>query len=354
MKHKFGQEYFVNFSAVASALSWTRIMVSALLIMIAGFMFSFAANASNDSGDLASWHDGKVKQTIIKFVADVTNESSPSYVPQSGRIAVFDNDGTLWCEKPMYTQIFFAVYRAKELIKTDPEFANLPPVQAAVNGDFARLGKLGAKGATELISETHSGMSSDDFAEIVKSWISKAKHPRFAHLYTECVYQPMLEVLAYLRKNGFKTFIVSGGGIDFMRPWTERVYGVPPEQVVGSSCKIKYEVLDDKPEIMRLPEIDFIDDGEQKPVGIQKFIGRRPIITFGNSDGDRQMLEWTAAGDGKRLALLVHHTDAEREYAYDKDSSVGHLDKALTEAESRGWTVIDMKKDWKKIFPFDD
>jgi hypothetical protein len=311
-----------------------------------------AAGAAQSVETLPSWNEGPAKAAILKFVADVTREGSSTYVAPAERIAVFDNDGTLWCEQPMYVQLAFALDRVKELAPQHPDWKTKQPFKAVLENDMKALGEQGERGAVELIGATHMGMSSDEFHRIASEWIAKARHPKYQRPYTETVYQPMLEVLAYLRANGFKTYIVSGGGIDFMRPWTEKIYGIPPEQVVGSMGKLKLELRDGKPTLMRLPEIDHIDDGPGKPVGIQKFIGRRPIAAFGNSDGDLQMLQYTAAGTGSRLMLIVHHTDAEREWAYDRQSHVGKLDKALDEAQIKGWIVTDMKKDWKKIFAF--
>jgi len=301
---------------------------------------------------LPSWNEGQTKQAIIKFVQVVANKSSPQYVPPEQRITTFDNDGTLWSEQPIYFQGFFAFDRVKALAPQHPEWKERQPFKAILENDMKALAATGETGMAEIIMTTHAGMTTEQFEKIVKDWLATAKHPRFNRPFTNLVYKPMLELLAYLRKNGFKTYIVSGGGVEFMRPWAEKVYGIPPEQVVGSSIKLKLEMRDGKPVLMRLPEIDFIDDGPGKPVGIQKFIGRRPVAAFGNSDGDHQMLQWTAAGEGPRFMLLVHHTDAEREWAYDRQSPIGRLDKALDEAHNRGWTVVDMKKDWKRVFPF--
>ena len=308
------------------------------------------AQLANDP--LPSWNDGPAKQTITEFVAKVTTQGSPNFVSVAERIATFDNDGTLWCEQPMYVQMAFVLDRVKELAPKNPEWKNKQPFKAVLERDFKTLGAQGEKGAMQLVAATHTGMSSEEFNRIATNWITNARHPKFKRPYTEIIYQPMLEVLAYLRVNGFKTYIVSGGGVDFMRPWTDRVYGIPPEQVIGSTGKLKYEMRNGKPVLMKLAEIDHVDDGPGKPVGIQKFIGRRPIAAFGNSDGDLQMLQYTAAGNGARLMMIVHHTDSEREYAYDRKSSIGRLDKALDEANARNWTVVDMKKDWKTIFSF--
>jgi hypothetical protein len=272
-------------------------------------------------------------------------------VPEQ-RIATFDNDGTLWSEQPMYFQLFFAIDRVKSLAPQNPAWKTQQPFKAVLENDMQALAASGEKGLLELVMATHAGMTTTEFEQTVKDWLAAAKHPRFKRPFTDLVYQPMLEVLAYLRANGFKTYIVSGGGIEFMRPWTEGVYGIPPEQVVGSSIKTKFEIRNGKPVLVRLPEINFIDDKAGKPVGINQHIGRRPIAAFGNSDGDLQMLQWTAAGKGARFMFIVHHTDAEREWAYDRKSKVGHLDKALDEALTNGWTVVDMRQDWKIIYPF--
>jgi hypothetical protein len=300
---------------------------------------------------LPSWNDGPVKEAITGFVAAVTTEGGPDFVPVSERIAVFDNDGTLWVEQPMYTQLDFVLDRLKEMAPEHPEWQEEQPFKAALEGDKATLGEAGMAGLMELLMATHAGMTSADFERLAAGWIGTARHPRFDRPYTELVYQPMLELLDYLRANGFKTYIVSGGGIAFMRPWVERVYGIPPEQVIGSQIELTYEVRDDQPVIVRQPEIAFIDDKAGKPVGIARHIGRRPILAFGNSDGDYQMLEWTTAGPGRRLGLIVHHDDESREYAYDRDSHVGRLDKAMDAAAGNGWVLVSMKRDWNRVFP---
>ena len=302
---------------------------------------------------LPSWNDGPAKQSIISFVNQVTDPNSESFVKPEERIATFDNDGTLWAEQPLYAQLAFVIDRVKELAPAHPEWKTQQPFKAVLENDKEALAESGYEGLLELLMATHAGMTNAEFEAIVKEWLATARHPRFNRPYTELVYQPMLELLSYLRANGFKTYIVSGGGIEFMRPWTEQVYGIPPEQVVGSSIKTEFEIRDAKPVLVRLAEVDFIDDKEAKPVGINSHIGRRPIAAFGNSDGDLQMLEWTQAGDGPSFMLLVHHTDAKREYAYDRKSHIGRLDKALDQAQKQGWTVVDMKKDWKTIFPVD-
>lgn len=300
---------------------------------------------------LPSWHEGATKTSIIDFVQTVTDKSSPDYVLPTERIATFDNDGTLWSERPVYFQLYFVIDRVKQLAPQHPEWQTTQPFKAVLEDDMQALAASGEKGLLQLIMATHADMTTVEFTAIVNDWLATARHPRFNRPYNELVYQPMLELLTYLRANEFKTFIVSGGGIEFMRPWTEAVYGIPPEQVVGSSIKTKLEMRDGIPVLVRMAEINFIDDKAGKPVGINQHIGRRPIAAFGNSDGDLQMLQWTAAGDGRRFMLLVHHTDAQREYAYDRESHIGKLDKALDAAEQNGWTVVDMKKDWKVIYP---
>ncbi len=304
------------------------------------------------SDPLSSWNNTESKKAILAFVDRVTRRDSPDFVPEEKRIATFDNDGTLWAEQPMYFQLLFALDRVKVLAPQHPEWKEKEPFASLLRGDVKGVLAGGEPAIAEIVIATHTGMTNGEFEQIVRDWIARAKHPITGRLYTEMVYQPMLELVAYLRAKGFKTFIASGGGIEFMRPWTERVYGIPPENIVGSSAKVKFEMRDGKPALMRLPEINFINDGPGKPVGINEHIGRRPIAAFGNSDGDLQMLQWTMGGDGLRFALIVHHTDAEREWAYDRNSSIGRLEKALDEAQAKGWTVVDMKNDWKTIFPF--
>ncbi len=300
---------------------------------------------------LPSWNEGTAKQSIVDFVARVTDPAGPDFVPEAERIATFDNDGTLWSEQPAYFQLLFALDRVKALAPEHPEWRTQQPFKAVLDDDMEAVVATGEHGLLELVMATHAGMTTAEFEAIVASWLATAKHPTTGRPFTEMVYQPMLELLDYLRANGFKTFIVSGGGIEFMRPWTEQVYGIPPEQVVGSSLKTAFEMRDDGPVLVRLPELDFIDDKDGKPVGINSHIGRRPIAAFGNSDGDLQMLQWVAAGDGPSFCLYVHHTDAEREWAYDRGSPIGGLDKGLDEAAARGWTVVDMKNDWRTVYP---
>jgi hypothetical protein len=300
---------------------------------------------------LPSWNDGPAKRAIVDFVTAVSSEGSPQFVSHADRIAVFDNDGTLWVEQPMYTQLAFALERVRVLAPHHPEWKTKQPFQAVLDNDLETLKQAGLKDMVELVLQTHAGTTVAEFQQIVTDWLSTARHPRFGRPYTELAYQPMLELLDYLRANGFTTCIISGGGVEFMRPWSLRVYGVPPQQVIGSTIRTEYRIVDGVPALVRLPEIDFVDDKAGKPVGINKFLGRRPIAAFGNSDGDFEMLEWTTSGDGPRLGLIVHHDDAEREYAYDRSSSVGRLDKALDAAPQRGWTVVSMQRDWKRVFP---
>jgi hypothetical protein len=312
---------------------------------------ALSAHSARAADALPSWQDGAAKHAIVEFVTKMTKEGGPDFVPPAERIATFDNDGTLWAEQPMYFQLAFAFDRVKALAPQHPEWQDQEPFKSFLAGDLKGALAGGEKAMVQLVMVSHAGMTTDEFAQSVKDWLATAKHPRFNRPYTECVYQPMLELLAYLRVNGFKTYIVSGGGVEFMRAWTEKVYGIPPEQVVGSTIKTKLELRDGKPVLLRLPDIDFIDDKAGKPISIHRFIGRRPLLAFGNSDGDHQMLQWTAAGSGPRFMGLVHHTDAEREWAYDRTSHIGQLDKALDEALAKGWTVVDMKQDWKTIFP---
>jgi phosphoglycolate phosphatase-like HAD superfamily hydrolase len=313
------------------------------------FLTSLGANAQVDP--LPSWNPGPHKQAIFDFVQAVTVKTSPKFVPQEQRIATFDNDGTLWGEMPLYVQLVFAIDRVKALVPKHPEWKTQEPFASLLKGDMKAVMAGGERALLEIIMATHAGMSTAEFTQIVKDWIATAKHPKTGRLYTEMVYQPMRELLAYLRANGFKTFIVSGGGVEFMRPWTEKAYGVPPEEVIGSSIKTQFTIAADKPALMRLPELDFVDDKDGKPIAINRIIGRRPIAAFGNSDGDLQMLQWTAGGPGATFCLYVHHTDAVREYAYDKNSEIGRLDLGLTAAAKNGWTVVDMRNDWKVIYP---
>jgi phosphoserine phosphatase len=304
-------------------------------------------------GALPSWGDGPAKQSILDFVNKVTTAGGPDFVPAPLRVAVFDNDGTLWAEQPFPFQGLFVFDRVRELLPQHPEWKDQQPFKAVLENDMKALAATGMPGLVELAMATHAGMTTEEFECIVKDWIGKARHPKFQRPFTELVYQPMLEVLDFLRANGFKTFIVSGGGVEFMRTFSETIYGVPPDQVVGSSIVTKYEIRDGRPVLVRQPKLNFYDDKEEKPVGINVFIGRRPIAAFGNSDGDFAMLEWVAGGTGARLALIVHHDDAVREFAYDREAGLSKLDRGLDEGPKRGWTLVSMKNDWRRVFPLD-
>jgi len=314
------------------------------------FAIFMAFATQSQAGDpMPSWNAAAAKKSIVSFVEKTTDVGSADFVPIAERIAVFDNDGTLWSEQPMYFQAIFIFDRIKELAPQHPEWKSKEPFASVLKGDMKAALAGGEHALLEMVMATHAGMTAGEFEKSVTDWVSTAKHPTTGRPYTEMVFQPMLEVLAYLRANGYKTFIVSGGGIDFMRPWAERVYGIPPEQVVGSSIKTKYEVRDGKPVLIKVPELNFIDDKEGKPIGIHQHIGRRPIIAFGNSDGDFQMLEWTTTRNGPSLALLVHHDDAEREWAYDRESHIGKLERGLDEGPERGWVIVSMKDDWRRV-----
>jgi phosphoglycolate phosphatase-like HAD superfamily hydrolase len=307
----------------------------------------------SNTDPLPSWHDRAARKAILEFVARVTIGNSKDYVQRADRIAVFDNDGTLWAEQPYYFQGAFVIDRLKEIALRHPEWKNSPPFSAILSGGArAAAAMTDEKSLLEIIAATHAGLSTEEFAAVVANWLKSAHHPRFDRLYTELHYQPMHELLAYLRAHGFKTFIVSGGGVEFIRVFAESVYGIPPEQVVGSSVVTQFVANSGHPQLIKQPQVEFIDDGAGKPSGINRFIGRRPIIAFGNSDGDQAMLQWTAAGLGPRLVGLVHHTDEVREYAYDRQSRCGRLDQALDEALQHHWTIVDMKNDWRRVFPF--
>lgn len=319
-------------------------------VFFATLMLAAVCRAAPVSDPLPSWTVGPTKARIVAFVQSVTDPRAGTYVPPGERIATFDNDGTLWSEQPLYVQLAFMLDRIRALAPQHPLWQTTQPFAAVLKGDRQALAAQGEAGAAALLAATHAGMTTGEFADIVNAWLASARHPKYGRPYTELVFQPMVELLAYLRANGFQTWIVSGGGIDFMRPWTERAYGIPPERVVGSSGKLKFELRDGEPVLVKLADIDHIDDGPGKPVGIAHFIGRRPIAAFGNSDGDLQMLQYTAGGAGPRLLLIVHHTDADREAAYDRDSHIGKLDKALDEGRARGWVIVDTKNDWQRIF----
>jgi hypothetical protein len=331
MKHKFA-----------------NMLIAAVALVALGASLACAADP------LPSWYEGAAKKAIVEFVKKVTRKGSLDYVPPAERIATFDNDGTLWVEQPLYVQLIFALDRVRALAPQHPEWKDKEPFASLLKGDLKGALAGGEKALAEIVMVTHAGMTTAEFEQITRDWIARARHAKTGKLFTEMVYQPMLELLAYLRANGFKTYIVSGGGVEFMRPWAEKVYGVPPEQVVGSSIRTTYQMIDGRPALVRLPEMDFMDDKTGKPVGIQSHIGRRPTAAFGNSDGDREMLEWTQAGGGARLMMLVHHDDADREWAYGKESHIGTFSESLmAEAKKNGWTVISMKKDWRVVFPFE-
>jgi hypothetical protein len=331
----------------------TVILVFSVLI-ITGCAQPVAPPTAVDADPLASWNDGENKAAIMKFVSRVTDPAGPDFVPEAERIAVFDNDGCLWSEQPLYFQLVFAIDRVKALASEHPEWATTQPFQAVLDNDMDALLAAGEHGLIELVMATHAGMTTVEFEDVVTDWLATARHPTTGRLYTDMVYQPMLEVLAYFRANGFRTFIVSGGGIEFMRPWTSAVYGVPPEQVVGSSIKTRFELAAGEPVLMRLPEINFIDDKAGKPVGINQHIGRRPSAAFGNSDGDLQMLQYTTIGNSPSLGVYIHHDDAEREWAYDREGHIGRLSEGLDQAPERGWFVVSMKNDWRTIYPEDE
>jgi phosphoserine phosphatase len=328
-----------------------RVTNAFVVVLLVAFASGITVPTAKAQDALSSWKDGPAKKAILEFVAAVTEKGGKDYMAPADRIATFDNDGTLWVEYPMYTQVLFAFDRVKELAPKHPEWKTEQPFKALLEGDMKTVGASGMKGLMKIIMATHSGMTATEFAQEASHWLATTKQAKFKRLYTELVYQPQLELLAYLRANGFKTFIVSGGGIAFMRPISEKTYGIPPEQVVGSSVVTEFRIKDGKPVLVRMPKIDFINDKAGKPVGIYQHIGHRPILAFGNSDSDMQMIEYTTAGDGRRLGLFVHHTDADREYAYDRKSHVGTLDKALDRADAMGWIIVDMKKDWKSVFP---
>jgi len=320
-------------------------------LLVAALACALTFTSARAADPLPSWNEGKSKQSITAFVEKVSKEASVDFVPVAERIAAFDNDGCLWAEQPMYFQFFFALDRIKILAPQHPEWKDKEPFASLLKGDLKAALAGGEAALVQIVMATHAGLTTEEFEKAVTDWMASAKHPKTGKPFTEMVYQPMVELLAYLRANGFKTFIVSGGGIEFMRPWTEKVYGIPPEQVIGTSGRLKYELRDGKPVLVKLPEIAHNDDKDGKPVGIQRHIGRRPIMAFGNSDGDLQMLQWTAAGAGPRFCLYVHHDDAVREWAYDRESHIGKLDKGLEEAAAKNWTVVSMKGDWKNIFP---
>lgn len=326
--------------------AWNLAFLRSLLLLVA-----LSASIAHAADPLPSWNNGPNKKAIVDFVAAVTKPGSPDYVAPADRIATFDNDGTLWSEQPLYFQFAFMLEQVKAAAPQHPEWKDNPVFQALINHDQDALAKLGEKAVLEFVTTANSGMTTEAYDKTIRDWLATARHPKTQRLYTDMVYKPMQELLAYLRANGFKTFIVSGGSVEFMRPWSEAAYGIPPEQVVGSLSEVRFDMQDGKPVLVREPKISFVDDGPGKPAGIYRAIGHRPIAAFGNSDGDLQMLQYTMAGAGRRLALIVHHDDAEREYAYDRDSKIGKLDKALDEAQAKHWIVVSMKNDWKRIYP---
>lgn len=336
-------------SLAPRAMGWRNAM-RVLHLFAAFFLWALAQPSI---AQLASWNDGEAKRAVVAFVTEVTTPGASTFVTPGERIAVFDNDGTLWAEQPLYFQFMFVLDRIRAMAPQHPEWNDREPFKSILAGDGKAALAGGEKAAAELMAATHSGMTTDEFAAQVTSWLATAHHPRFGRPYTDLVYQPMLELLEFLRQSGFKTYIVSGGGIDFMRPWSERVYGIPPEQVIGSQGRLSFEMRNGVPVLVKLPQVDLVDNEAGKAIAIHKHIGRRPLAAFGNSDGDLQMLQWTTAGPGPRFALLVHHTDAKREWAYDRASRIGVLDKAWDEARARGWTVVDMQRDWKRIFAFE-
>jgi phosphoserine phosphatase len=328
-----------------------RIVLS--LFAALGCFTALVQQTDAQADSLPSWNDGVAKKSIVEFVRRVTKKGGPDFVRSVDRIAVFDNDGTLWAEQPFYFQGLFVFDRVRALAPKHPDWNDKQPFKAVLENDMETLAAAGLHGLVELVMATHAGMTTEEFEGTIKDWLAMAKHPTFKRPYTDLVYEPMLELLDYLRANDFKTYIVSGGGIEFVRTFSERLYGIPPEQVIGSSIVTKFEVRQGRPVLVREPKLDFIDDHEGKPVGINKFIGRRPIAAFGNSDGDLQMLEWVTAGTGPRFGLIIHHDDAEREFAYDRASAAGKLDRGLDEAPKCGWTLVSMKKDWKRVFAFE-
>jgi phosphoglycolate phosphatase-like HAD superfamily hydrolase len=329
-----------------------------LLIAVALFILSFdgTAQKKNAGGKhpLSSWNDGASKKSIIDFVTRTTINGGADFIPVADRIACFDNDGTLWGEQPMYFQLAFAIDRVKTMAPQHPKWKTTQPFQALLEGDMKTVMAGGEKALMQIIMTTHAGMTTEAFEQIVKQWMATATHPVTKKHYNEMIYQPMVELLDYLRANGYKTFIVSGGGVDFMRPWVEQAYGIPPDQVVGSSGKVKYDTADGHAVLIKLPEINFIDDKEGKPVGIHQYIGKRPVFTAGNSDGDYDMLQWTSTATGyPRFGMIVHHTDSTREWAYDRQSHIGNLQRGLDDAAKYNWLVVDMKQDWKRIYPYE-
>lgn len=336
----------------------SKVKFFSLLLIVASF---FSCNqevkelkeidSSMFQDPLPSWNEGATKTAIIDFVAKTTKKDSPDFIAVEDRIACFDNDGTLWAEQPFYSQLFFALAEIKKMAPQHPEWKTKQPFKAVLEGDMKTVMEGGEKSLLEIVMATHAGMTTDAFTQMVNEWMATAKHPRFDQPFNKMIYTPMVELLEYLRANEFKTFIVSGGGVDFMRPWTEETYGIPPYQVVGSSGKVKYDTIA-KPDLIKLPAINFIDDKDGKPVGIHQFIGKKPIFTVGNSDGDYEMMQWTNTSDNPHFAMFIHHTDSIREWAYDRNSKIGHLAVGLDNAKRYGFVIMDMKNDWLQVFPF--
>jgi phosphoglycolate phosphatase-like HAD superfamily hydrolase len=349
--YRFAKKSPQHLDSEGACMSKLRLTGKLILATVSMWLCVIANAKAADS--LPSWNNGPNKQAIVSFVSAVTKKGSPDYVAPAERVAVFDNDGTLWSEQPLFFQAVFMLEQVKAAVSQHPEWKDNPAYQALINHDHEALAKLGQKPVLELLAIANSGMTTEAYDKTIRDWLATARHPKTQRLYTEMVYKPMQELLTYLRANGFKTFIVSGGSVEFMRPWSEAAYGIPPEQVVGTLSDVRYEIQEGKPVLIREPKISFVDDGPGKPAGIYRAIGRRPIAAFGNADGDLQMLQYTMAGSGKRLALLVHHDDADREFAYDRTSKTGRLDKALDEALAKKWIVVSMKSDWKKIFPIE-
>jgi len=321
------------------------------LVLLTVFLSTVLCAAPGDVDPLPSWKVGNSRDSIIEFVDVVTDISNANYVPVDERIAVFDNDGTLWSEQPLYFQFYYALSQIEKAAPAHPEWSDQEPYKTALAGNRDDILSLGTKGLVEIILATHSGMTNTEFRQSVQAWIAMAEHPTTQRAYSQMVFQPMLELMDYLRANGFQVYIVSGGGVEFMRAFAEGVYGVPPENTIGSNLGIQLEATEDGLVLRRVAEVSFVNDKAGKPVGIQRAIGRRPIFAFGNSDGDLQMLQWTVAGDGPSFAGIVHHTDADREWAYDRESRLGRLDKALDEGMERGWTIVDMRSEWSRIYP---
>ena len=335
-------------------INFVTLLFVAVSLLTLGFNSERQNSNEAPPDPLPSWNEGSSKKAIIEFVTKTIKKGSKDFIPIADRIACFDNDGTLWSEQPMYFQLAFAIDRVKTLAPEHPEWKTTQPFKALLEGDMKTVMAGGEKALFQIVMSTHAGMTTEAFEKTVKNWMSTATHPKTKRHYNEMIFQPMAELLNYLRANGYKTFIVSGGGVDFMRPWVEQAYGITPDQVVGSSGKVRYDTLNGKPVLIKLPEVNFIDDKEGKPVGIHQYIGKRPVFTGGNSDGDYAMLQWTSTASGyPRFGMIVHHTDAEREWAYDRESHIGKLEKGLDDAAKHNWMVVDMKKDWKKIYAFD-